>query len=73
MTLYLQTGKIVVHCMQIRIIVYRKGKAMIRAAHYNSMDTTMTLMCTGMCMCGLFVLPNLIAFMKSGTGVGAKP
>lgn len=73
MTPYLQTGKIVIHCIQVFIIVYRKGKAMIRAARYNNMGTTMTLMCTGMCMCGLFVLPNSIAFMKSGNGVGAKP
>lgn len=44
-----------------------------KAARYNYTGTTITLMCTGMCMCGVFVLPNLIACIVSGTGVDKRP
>jgi len=43
------------------------------AARYNCTTTTMTLMCTDMCMCGQFVLHNSKASWKSGTGVDIKP
>ena len=45
---------------------------MFENAVYNCTGVTATLMCNGMCMCGVFLLPNSIAVLNSGKGVNHK-